>query len=155
MPSKSFNLIVNNKITPFKKTISVDSDKSISIRSFLIGSICHDISTAKNILESEDVLSAIKCLKQLGVKIKKIKKNNYLIYGKGLGSLTSKKNAELNFGNSGTLARLLIGVLSTTPNISIKIKGDHSLNKRSMKKLIILMTEFGAIFSQRINSVFL
>ena len=146
MPSKSFNLIVNNKITPFKKTISVDSDKSISIRSFLIGSICHDISTAKNILESEDVLSAIKCLKQLGVKIKKIKKNNYLIYGKGLGSLTSKKNAELNFGNSGTLARLLIGVLSTTPNISIKIKGDHSLNKRSMKKLIILMTEFGAIF---------
>ena len=146
MPSKSFNLIVNNKITPFKKTISVDSDKSISIRSFLIGSICHDISTAKNILESEDVLSAIKCLKQLGVKIKKIKKNNYLIYGKGLGSLTSKKNAELNFGNSGTLARLLIGVLSTTPNISIKIKGDHSLNKRSMKKLIILMIEFGAIF---------
>ena len=146
MPSKSFNLIVNNKITPFKKTISVDSDKSISIRSFLIGSICHDISTAKNILESEDVLSTIKCLKQLGVKIKKIKKNNYLIYGKGLGSLTSKKNAELNFGNSGTLARLLIGVLSTTPNISIKIKGDHSLNKRSMKKLIILMTEFGAIF---------
>ncbi len=146
MPSKSFNLIVNNKITPFKKTISVDSDKSISIRSFLIGSICHDISTAKNILESEDVLSAIKCLKQLGVKIKKIKKNNYLIYGKGLGSLTSKKNTELNFGNSGTLARLLIGVLSTTPNISIKIKGDHSLNKRSMKKLIILMTEFGAIF---------
>ena len=74
MPSKSFNLIVNNKITPFTKTISVDSDKSISIRSFLIGSICHDISTAKNILESEDVLSAIKCLKQLGVKIKKIKK---------------------------------------------------------------------------------
>lgn len=146
MSSKSFNLIVNNKITPFKKTISVDSDKSISIRSFLIGSICHDISTAKNILESEDVLSTIKCLKQLGVKIKKIKKNNYLIYGKGLGSLTSKKNAELNFGNSGTLARLLIGVLSTTPNISIKIKGDHSLNKRSMKKLIILMTEFGAIF---------
>ena len=146
MLSKSFNLIVNNKIKPFKKSISVDSDKSISIRSFLIGSICHDISTAKNILESEDVLSTIDCLKQLGVKIKKIKKKNYLIYGRGLGSLASKKNTVLNFGNSGTLARLLIGVLSTTPDISVKIKGDSSLNKRSMKKLIILMTKFGAVF---------
>ena len=77
-----------------------------------------------------------------------LKKNpgNYLIYGKGLGSLYIKKNSELNFGNSGTLARLLIGILSTTPGIIAKIKGDHSLNKRSMKKLIDLTSEFGAIF---------
>ena len=53
---------------------------------------------------------------------------------------------ELNFGNSGTLARLLIGILSTTPGIEIKIKGDKSLNKRSMKKLIELMSKFGATF---------
>ena len=52
--------------------------------------------------------------------------------------LNIKKNAELNFGNSGTLARLLIGILSTTPNIEIKVKGDESLNKRSMKNLIKL-----------------
>ena len=57
-----------------------------------------------------------------------------------------KKNTELNFGNSGTLARLLIGVLSSTPNIEIKVKGDHSLNKRDMKKLIFLMSKFGATF---------
>ena len=48
----------------------------------------------------------------------------------------------LNFGNSGTLARLLIGILSTTPNIQADIKGDHSLNKRNMKKLINLMSKF-------------
>ena len=56
MSSKSFNLIVNNKVSSFKKSIKVDSDKSISIRSFLIGAISQNISKTKNILESEDVL---------------------------------------------------------------------------------------------------
>ena len=111
----------------------------------LIGSISQNISSVKNILESDDVLSTVECLRKLGVKINK-KKNCYLIYGKGLGSLIAKKNSKLNFGNSGTLARLLIGLLSTTPNISINLSGDHSLKKRSMKKLILLMSKFGAIF---------
>ena len=146
MPSKSFNLNINNRIKPFKKIIKVDSDKSLSIRSFLIGAISQDISKVNNVLESEDVYSTIKCLEKLGVKIKKIKPKSYLIYGKGLGSLFAKKNLQLNFGNSGTLARLLIGILSTTPNIELKIQGDRSLNKRNMKKLIQLMSEFGAEF---------
>ena len=144
MPLKSFTLNASSFIKPFKKTIKVDSDKSLSIRSFLIGAISQDISKVKNVLESEDVYSTIYCLKKLGVKIKKNGLRSYLIYGKGLGSLFAKKNLNLNFGNSGTLARLLIGILSTTPNINIKIQGDHSLNKRNMKKLIELMTEFGA-----------
>ncbi len=146
MYSKSFNLKIETKIKPFNKFIKVDSDKSISIRSFLIGGISQNISNIKNVLESDDVFSTIQCLKKLGVKIIKRNKGNYLIYGKGLGSFFAKKNAELNFGNSGTLARLLIGILSTTPNLELKIKGDHSLNKRSMKKLISLMSDFGASF---------
>ena len=146
MQSKSFSLKLNYKIKPFNKSIKVDSDKSLSIRSFLIGSISQDISSAKNVLESEDVVSTINCLKKLGVKIKKDKPGSYKIYGKGFGSLFAKRNLILNFGNSGTLARLLIGILSTTPDIEIKIQGDHSLNKRSMKKLINIMSEFGAEF---------
>ena len=146
MYSKSFNLLVGKKIGFYKKKIETDSDKSISIRSFLIGSICQGVSSAKNILESDDVLSTILCLKKLGVKIKKTKQKKYLIFGNGLGSLRIKKNDQLNFGNSGTLARLLIGILSTTPGVIVKIKGDHSLNKRSMKKLINLMSKFGASF---------
>ena len=136
MSKNSFNLLLNNKISAFKKIIKVDADKSISIRSFLIGAICQNISVAENILESDDVLSAIQCLKRLGVKIKKLKSKKYLIYGRGLGSLTLKRNVKLNFGNSGTLARLLIGILSTTPGITVKLEGDHSLNKRSMKCLV-------------------
>ncbi len=146
MSIKSFTLINKNRIKPFKKKIEVDSDKSISIRSFLIGSISHDISKVKNVLESEDVFSTISCLKSLGVKIKKNGNKSYSIFGKGLGSLYAKKNLSLNFGNSGTLARLLIGILSTTPEIEVKIKGDKSLNKRSMKKLIEIMSQFGAEF---------
>ena len=145
MQPKSFSLNINHKIKPFIKSIKVDSDKSLSIRSFLIGSICQDISVAKNVLESEDVFSTINCLKKLGVQIRK-KSKSYFIHGKGLGSFFAKKNLNLNFGNSGTLARLLIGILSTTPDIEIKVQGDHSLNKRSMKKLIKLMSEFGAEF---------
>ena len=146
MPAQSFALTINKKIKPFKKTIVVDSDKSLSIRSLLIGSISQDISIANNVLESEDVFSALRVLKQLGVQIKKNKAKSYLIYGKGLGSLFIKKNTTLNCGNSGTVARLIISILSTTPDIEVKIQGDRSLNKRSMKKLIELMSEFGAEF---------
>ncbi len=146
MLQKKFNLFLKDKINDYNKVIVVDPDKSISIRSFLIGALSENISNVKNVLESHDVLSTIHCLKKLGANIKKIKPKNYLIKGKGIGSLYARKNTFLNFGNSGTLARLLIGILSTTPNIKIKVGGDASLNKRSMKKLINLMSEFGATF---------
>jgi len=146
MPRESYSVLFKNKIKRFKKVTNVDPDKSVSIRSFLIGSISHGISEVRNVLESEDLFSTIDCLKKLGVKIKKFGKKNYLIYGRGLGSLYAKKNSMLNFGNSGTCARLLIGILSTTPGIEIKIKGDKSLNKRNMLKLIKIMNEFGAEF---------
>ena len=142
----SLTVVLRHKIKQFNKSINVDPDKSLSIRSFLIGSISQGISTASNILESEDVKNTITVCKKLGVKIKKIKPKIYRIYGNGLGSLYLKKQTELNFGNSGTASRLMIGILSTTPNIQVRIKGDHSLNKRSMGKLIDLMEKFGAYF---------
>ncbi len=146
MPKKSYSVFVGEKIKNFRKTISVDSDKSLSIRYLLIGAISEGISEIRNILESDDVFSSMRCLKKLGVKIKKKGKKKYLIYGKGLGSLHIKKSSSLDFGNSGTLARLLIGILSSTPNIEVNVKGDKSLNKRNMSKLIDLMSEFGAQF---------
>ena len=149
MTSKSFNLLLNSKISNFNKVINIDSDKSLSIRSFIIGSMCQGISNIYNVLESDDVKSTIIACKKLGTKIVRIKVGHYKIYGKGLGSFFIKKNTKLNFSNSGTASRLLLGALSTTPNIEVKIKGDHSLNKRSMKKLINLLSEFGATFLPR------
>jgi len=146
MLNKSFLINVSNRIKPYNKTIKVDSDKSISIRSFLIGSISHNISEIKNVLESEDVFSCISCLRKLGVKIEKVRAKQYLVYGKGLGSFYAKKNTILDCGNSGTTARLLIGLLSTNPEIQVRVKGDSSLNRRNMSKLINLMNRFGTTF---------
>ncbi len=154
MLNKSFLLRVSKPIKPYHETIQVDSDKSISIRSFLVGAVSHNISEIKNVLESGDVFSCINCLKKLGVKISKVKAKHYLVYGKGLGSLYAKKNTVLDCGNSGTTARLLVGLLSTNPDIQVKIKGDRSLNKRSMGKLISLMSEFGATFLPKNKSSF-
>ena len=128
----------------FNKSIFPDSDKSISIRSFVIGSISEGITKTNNILESTDVLQTIKVLKKLGVKIKKIKKGKYEIYGKGLGSFYCKKDTVLNFSNSGTAARLIQGCLSTNPGIKVKLIGDKSLNTRSMRELCTILQEFGA-----------
>ena len=90
MPQKKFSVLFKNKINKFNKIIKIDSDKSISIRSFLIAAISHNISEVQNVLESEDVFSTIECLKKLGVKIKKRGSKKYQIFGKGLDPLTSK-----------------------------------------------------------------
>ena len=91
MNYKKFSLIISKPIQNFDKSIFVDSDKSTSIRSFLIGSISHGISSVKNVLESEDVFSTINCLKKLGTKISTLGNSHYKIYGKGLGSFRAKK----------------------------------------------------------------
>ncbi len=143
---KKFSVIVDKKIKKFNKIIEVDSDKSISIRSFLISSISQGISEISNVLESQDVFDTISSLKKLNCKIKKISKKKYLIYGKGLGSYYTNKNEILNLGNSGTGFRLLSSICATTPNLKVKITGDASLKKRNMSKLINILSEFGATF---------
>ena len=148
MSIERYSVITKKKIGSFNKTIEVDGDKSISIRAFLIGSISQGISEIRDMLESEDVFSTIKCLRILGVKIKKVRNKRYFVYGKGLGSLSAKKNITLDCGNSGTLTRLLIGILSTNPNIDLKITGDKSLRKRNFSELIYLMSKFGANFKK-------
>ena len=75
MKSKNLTVIINQKIKPFKKQITVDSDKSLSIRSFLIGSICQGVSNVDNVLESDDVMSAVAVCKNLELKLKRLSRN--------------------------------------------------------------------------------
>ena len=65
MSKKNYSVYSQHKIKNFNKTIEVDSDKSISIRSFIIGSISQGITEVSNVLESEDVFSTINCLRKL------------------------------------------------------------------------------------------
>ena len=64
---------INSKIEKFDKIIQVPGDKSISIRWVMLASLAIGVSKSKNLLESEDVKSAIKAMKQLGIKIFKKK----------------------------------------------------------------------------------
>jgi len=146
MPKAKYSVNFKNKIQDYNSNIRVDTDKSLSIRSILFGSVCEGISRIENLLESEDVNSSIKFVKNLGVKLKKIKKGEYLIYGKGLRNFYAPKNTILNFGNSGTLCRLGCGLIATNPNLILNLKGDKSLQKRNLQNLFDALSKFGAHF---------
>ena len=102
-------LFINNKYNSFKKTISIDGDKSISIRTLLLGSQAYGKTFIENILLSEDIINSINCLKKLGIKISLNKKMFYL-WKRVLNGFEYKKNIVLNAGNSGTFARLILGL---------------------------------------------
>ena len=140
-------IIIQEKIKKFNKTISVDGDKSLSIRSLLIGSQSYGLCKIKNLSKSGDILSTINGLKKLGIKIIFKKKICYL-YGKGLNGFGYKKNILINAGNSGTFARLLLGLLIKTP-YEIKIVGDKSLSKRDFQRIMDPLKEFGANFKSQ------
>ncbi len=129
------------KINRFIGTIQLPGDKSISHRSLIIGSQATGIVKISNLLESGDIFSTIQCLKKFGIKIIK-KKKDYFVYGQVVGGL-EKFNGTLNCGNSGTTARLLLGLLSTYP-YTIKFIGDKSLSKRPMGRVIDVLKNFGA-----------
>ena len=135
---------INNTIKPFNKTLEIEGDKSLSIRWALLASQANGKSKSLNLLRSEDVLSTLDCLKKLGVKIK-LKKNICEINGLGLNGYKYKKNITLNAGNSGTLARLIMGLLIHTKK-EIKLVGDKSLSKRDFYRITTPLKKFGAKF---------
>ena len=137
----SKNILIKKKIKPFIKKIFVTSDKSLSIRCVLLASVAIGASKIENLLESEDVKDALKAIKKLGIKYEK-KKKNYIIYGSGLNGLSTNSNLVLNAGNSGTLARLILGLLAKTKNV-IKIIGDKSLSKRDFSRVVNPLKNFG------------
>ena len=138
------SVIVNRKINSFKKTISVSGDKSISIRWVLFSSLANGISQAKNLLISEDVLAALNAIKKLGIN-STIKKNRCIIYGKGISGYNYKKNITIDAKNSGTLGRIILGLLINSP-YPIKLIGDKSLSKRDFNRVADPLQKFGARF---------
>ena len=136
---------IKSKINTFNKDLFIDGDKSLSIRWALLSSQSLKKSKSKNLLLSEDVMSTLNCLKKLGVKIK-ISKNLCEIKGLGLNGFRYRNNLTLNAGNSGTLGRLILGLLVHSKK-EIKIKGDSSLSKRDFLRVIKPLEKFGAKFN--------
>ena len=143
---------IKYKIKNFKKTITVPGDKSLSIRWVLFASLAKGLSKAKNLLLSEDVLAAIEAVKKLGIKVT-IREKECKIFGKGIDGYKYKKNLKINAQNSGTLARLILGLLVNSSE-PISLVGDRSLSKRDFKRISDPLSEFGAKFKLR-NSNFL
>jgi len=141
--SNSKIININNKINSFNKTITVPGDKSLSIRWVLFASLANGTSKAKNLLMSEDVLATIEAIKKLGIKVI-ITKKECKIFGKGINGYKYKK-LTINAKNSGTLGRLILGLLvnSTEP---INLIGDKSLSKRDFKRVSDPLSKFGAKF---------
>ena len=135
---------IKNQINGFNKKLTIDGDKSLSIRWALLSSQSLKKSKSSNLLLSEDVMSTLSCLKKLGVKIK-ISKNFCEITGLGLNGFKYRNNLILNAGNSGTLGRLILGLLVHSKK-EVKIKGDKSLSKRDFKRVINPLKKFGAKF---------
>ena len=140
----SNSIIIKNKITNFNKVITVDGDKSLSIRWVLLSSLANGVSKAKNLLISEDVIAALVAIKKLGIK-SKLKNNECKIFGKGINGFKYKKNLIIDAKNSGTLGRLLLGLLINCQN-PIKLIGDKSLSKRDFKRISDPLSNFGAKF---------
>jgi 3-phosphoshikimate 1-carboxyvinyltransferase len=140
----SNTLLIKNKIKKFNKKIQVTGDKSLSIRWVLLASQATGKSKAHNLLMSDDVLAAINSIKKLGIKVK-IYKNYCEIFGNGINGFNFKKNLTLNAKNSGTLGRLILGLLIKTPK-KIKLIGDKSLSKRDFSRVTKPLQEFGAKF---------
>lgn len=135
---------IEKKIKNFNKDLIIAGDKSLSIRWALLASQSNYKSKSYNLLNSEDVLDTLKCLKKLGVRIKLTKKYCE-IYGVGLNGFKYKKSLSLNAGNSGTLGRLIMGLLVHCKN-SIKLKGDKSLSRRDFLRVSKPLEKFGAKF---------
>lgn len=132
---------MDKKLPKFVGTINIPGDKSISHRALIIGSQATGIVKVTNLLESADVFSTMNALRKFGVDIIKRGKD-YYVYGLVVGGL-KEYNGTINCGNSGTTARLMMGLLSTYP-ITINFTGDKSLSKRPMGRVINLLREFGA-----------
>jgi 3-phosphoshikimate 1-carboxyvinyltransferase len=133
---------IKKKIDSFNKTITVPGDKSLSIRWVLFSSIAKGKSKAYNLLLSEDVLATIDAVKKFGTKVE-LNKNYCTITGNGPSGYNYKKNITINSKNSGTLGRLIMGLLIDTPH-KIRIIGDQSLSKRDFKRIAEPLKKFGA-----------
>ena len=137
-------LLIKNKIEEFDKKIIVSGDKSLSIRWVLLASQAVGNSKGYNLLMSEDVLATLDSIKKLGIKVL-LHKDHCEIFGNGINGFEYKSNLVINAKNSGTLGRLLLGLLIKSPK-KIKIIGDKSLSKRDFSRVTEPLEKFGAKF---------
>jgi 3-phosphoshikimate 1-carboxyvinyltransferase len=120
---------------------AVPGDKSISHRALILSSQIKGTTRIIGLLEGEDVFCTAEALESLGVAIRK-NGDVWEVEGVGIGGLKESKDV-LDLGNSGTSARLLMGLVTPYP-FSTFFTGDESLRKRPMGRVIVPLSKMGA-----------
>ena len=128
-------------------TLRVPSDKSISHRAIILGSLADGPVRVKNWLRAADTLATLNIYRQLGVEIEEITPTELVVKGKGFEGLREPSDI-LDAQNSGTTTRLTLGVLATQPFFSV-ITGDNSLRRRPMLRVVKPLRQMGATIDGR------
>ena len=126
---------------------SVPGDKSISHRALIVGSVAVGETRITGLLEADDVLRTVDALRALGARINRDADGVWHVFGRGVGGLAEPASV-LDMGNSGTGARLLMGLLATHPFTSF-FTGDASLSARPMDRVMPPLRRMGAAISAR------
>lgn len=136
------------KISPaLAGTVTVPGDKSISHRALILGGIAVGETEVTGLLEGDDVLHTAECMRRLGATVTRLGDGHWRVQGVGVGGLIEPADI-LDMGNSGTGARLLMGLVAGHPITAI-FTGDASLNRRPMARVTEPLSRMGASFVGR------
>ena len=127
---------------PLTGRLRVPGDKSISHRALILGALAVGKSRISGLLEGEDVLNTGKAMSALGARVERHRDGVWEIFGVGVGGFREPA-AALDFGNSGTGCRLVMGAVAGCP-ITVSFDGDASLRKRPMKRILDPVALIGA-----------
>ena len=133
--------LVSAPVKGLNGDVSVPGDKSISHRALMIGGMAVGETTIRGLLLGDDVLRTAAALEAMGVSIKRESDDLWRVWGVGVGGLQEPDDV-LDLGNSGTGARLLMGLVATHP-IQVQFTGDASLRTRPMGRIATPLSQMG------------
>ncbi|MGB6536441.1 MAG: 3-phosphoshikimate 1-carboxyvinyltransferase [Xanthobacteraceae bacterium] len=127
---------------PLKGRARVPGDKSMSIRALILGALAVGETRIDGLLEGEDVLNTAQTLRHLGARLERRGGGAWRVHGVGVGGFAEPAQ-KLDFGNSGTGCRLMLGAVAGCP-ITAAFDGDASLRKRPMRRVLDPLERIGA-----------
>jgi len=122
--------------------VRVPGDKSISLRSLILGALTVGETKITGMLEGEDAMSTANAMRALGATVERTGEAAWRILGVGVGGFAAPR-AALDFGNSGTGCRLAMGAVAGCP-ITATFDGDASLRSRPMRRILDPLEKMGA-----------
>ena len=136
---------------PLSGVAFVPGDKSISHRAMILGALAVGETRISGLLEADDVLRTAAAMRALGAEVERDQEGIWHVWGRGVGGFGQPEDV-LDFGNSGTGSRLVMGAVATT-SLTAVFTGDASLRRRPMGRVLVPLTKFGAQFLAREGGV--